>query len=270
MKKLNLENILNKLVIIFLLLSFVSCKSLKNKINEFDNCNELVNYFSNKNDNISKICIKQNITSLIRFNSNEFKVECRIQYLFDSCIMINILSKTMGIEISRAKIFKDSIIFIDRLNKKYYQGLICNFNAIDNSLLDLKLLKNVLLGQYLFSKNDSISSDDNKINLMNESLLSLSDSYSINKNELKIYYSINNKGQIEKVKIVNEKNNYFLVSINNFKFSTLFDIPINSKIEFNDVDSKVEIDILNSKVEKIDNFNTTIKIPDNYTLYNKK
>ena len=46
-------------------------------------------------------------------------------YFFkDECILMNIVSKNLGIEIIRIKITNDSIIYLNRINKEYYKWIL--------------------------------------------------------------------------------------------------------------------------------------------------
>lgn len=76
-------------------------------------------------------------------NKTSFKVNYRAKR--DSVIWVSI-SPALGIEVARAKITKDTIKFINRINSTYFEG---DFNYINNKFgleLDFDILQSILTG----------------------------------------------------------------------------------------------------------------------------
>jgi hypothetical protein len=264
MRKLKIKNISNSLFILGIILLFNSCKSVINKPLIFSNCNELSEHLNKKKEKLSSLSLKQNFDALIINNGIETKVNCRLVYLGDSCLIINLLSKKIGIEVLRVKITKDSLIYLNRVKKEYYCGLLDKFLEFDNSIIKLDLLKSVMLGQCSLSNYDSICSKKNLISLHNNSILSASSIFTGSSNEFNLYYQLNNKAELESIKIFKSNDKYFYFSINYSQFTNLMDIPSSMKIDFRTANSSFVVTVLSSKISEVSNVNTIIDIPGNY------
>lgn len=93
----------------------------------------------------SQLQIKYKLSLSIEEKNN--KLAGTIKYLNDSVLWINIVSKTLGIELLRAKFTPDSLFFIDRINKKYYAGTYEKLQQRLGLPLDYYFLQTIFFGK---------------------------------------------------------------------------------------------------------------------------
>ncbi len=85
------------------------------------------------------------ISTTIKTSNGANTVAVRIRMQKDSVIWIS-LSPALGIEVVRAYITRDSLIFLDRINEKYFKGDFNYVNQMINSNLDFEMLQAMLTG----------------------------------------------------------------------------------------------------------------------------
>lgn len=85
------------------------------------------------------------INTTIKTPKTTNAVSVRIRMQKDSVIWIS-LSPALGIEVVRAYITRDSLIFLDRINEKYFKGNFNYVNQLINSNLDFEMLQAMLTG----------------------------------------------------------------------------------------------------------------------------
>ncbi len=85
------------------------------------------------------------ITTTIKTPKATNTVTVRIRMQKDSAIWIS-LSPALGIEVVRAYITRDSLIFLDRINEKYFKGNFNYVNELVNTNLDFEMLQAMLTG----------------------------------------------------------------------------------------------------------------------------
>ncbi|MFP4024789.1 MAG: DUF4292 domain-containing protein [Thiohalospira sp.] len=137
---------------LFLLFTFIQCKvtdktvisekETSATINEIDS-----NIFQNKLSSDGIIITGAKITILA--NNKTQKLRANLKIKPDSAILIS-LSNPLGIEIVRALLTKDSVQFIDRINRNFLAGkfsvisgmynIPLNFNQLEKSLTDVHSL----------------------------------------------------------------------------------------------------------------------------------
>ncbi len=90
-------------------------------------------------------------------------VTVRIRMQKDSAIWIS-LSPGFGIEVVRAFITRDSLVFLDRMNEKYFKGNFNYVNELVNTNLDFEMLQAMLTGNnftlYEINKFESSADKD--------------------------------------------------------------------------------------------------------------
>ena len=85
------------------------------------------------------------INTIIKTPEATSGVTVRIRMQKDSAIWIS-LSPALGIEVVRAYITRDSLIFMDRINEKYFKGDFRYVNELINTNLDFEMLQSLLTG----------------------------------------------------------------------------------------------------------------------------
>ena len=88
--------------------------------------------------------------------SNSFSV--RLRMLKDSVIWASI-TPALGIEVARVYITPDSLIFMDRINSKYFQGGYEMINKLLDTEIDFDMLEAIITGNnFTLYKNDKFES----------------------------------------------------------------------------------------------------------------
>jgi len=147
---------LNKslLVICFLLSGCAAFKLSDSKMEVFrrDNFNSISQPFS----------VKYFADVLIKGKIN--RIEGTIKINENKEIFINGFSSIYGVEVFKVLFFEDSIIFIDKINKKYFEGSLAELTEIKRMQVDNITLLNFIFGKKCF-KNSSFFIDSTIQNL---------------------------------------------------------------------------------------------------------
>lgn len=104
------------------------------------------------------------INAGIKSPKGNYNVSARVRMKKDSAIWLSV-SPALGIEMLRVYITRDSLIFLDRLNEKYFKGDFNYVNDIVNANLDFEMLQALLTGNnFTFYKIDKFESGTDKNN----------------------------------------------------------------------------------------------------------
>lgn len=159
----------NRLVYIFLLvlISLFACKSRQKTVTtDFGR----IKHISDKNliDSLEKNEFQFNVLSakasikVIDDKETSFKAHIRVKK--DSAIWVSI-TPLLGIEIARVLITKDSVMFLNRIDKQYFVGTFDYINNKFGTDLDYQMLEAVIVGNSIeFEKEekDIITNVDKK------------------------------------------------------------------------------------------------------------
>lgn len=160
----------------------------------------------------------------------------------------NAVVSNLGIEAFKFRIINDSIIYIDRINKQFYSGLISNFKMISNYNYLVSNMSNILLGRLFYSDSLDIVVDKDE------------DSFSFKQNENKnINISYFQTGLIKKLIYCNASSCY---NVNYVSFNKKKLVANAINIELNNKDN-IELKYLT--IKKCRRFNSSFKIPKSYT-----
>ncbi|MGD9991947.1 MAG: DUF4292 domain-containing protein [Salinivirgaceae bacterium] len=88
-----------------------------------------------------------NYSSSLTFNSKTYDIKGIIKTNEQNDIFIQGFSTLLGIEVFRALLSNDSLVFIDKINKRYFNGYISEFNLLKNLPVDACLLNDYLFGR---------------------------------------------------------------------------------------------------------------------------
>lgn len=108
---------------------------------------ELVVLATQNNLEYEQLSAKISATVRTAQRSNSFRATIRIRR--DSAIWASV-TPAMGIEAFRVLCTRDSVKYIDKLNKQYFLGTYQKLNEITKSELNLSILQDVLLGNALY------------------------------------------------------------------------------------------------------------------------
>ena len=109
---------------------------------------EKVNAAENQFDNLM---LKANGKFTNDKGSQSFKVQVRL--LRDSLVWIDIADPIIGIKLARAIAFKDSVAFINRIQREYFTGDIKGLQRMINMDLDFSLLQSMIAANIVYPIN---------------------------------------------------------------------------------------------------------------------
>ncbi len=122
-KRLMKVSILSKAFFLLIVFLLSSCHVYYDGITEAINSDKSAILKKSQNLEIQKP-IRWNISGDIIGYEKDFKIEGIATIFNDNRAQFNLYSKTFGIELLKCDFVNDSIIYLDRLNKKYYKGWI--------------------------------------------------------------------------------------------------------------------------------------------------
>lgn len=145
-----------KYFIIVFLLSWIACKTpeevTKVKLEHYST-KELLDFIDQNTFDFNSLSAKAEI-DVVDEKTTSFKVHVRIQK--DSAIWVSI-TPLLGIEMARALITQDSIIFMNRVKSEYFKGDFSYINKTFNVDLDYDMLQALLVGNSIdFEKNEKV------------------------------------------------------------------------------------------------------------------
>ena len=144
-----IEGILNKIYIIILLFFIDGCTPYYNSSE--------INYFNSKilNENTGELFSLNNknvsFTGTINSNNKTYRIKGNIKIRDKNSYQIQVISKTLGIEIIKINFNKDSVFYIDKVNKKYFHGKINEFNSIGGASFSSEQILKILFGRIPYS-----------------------------------------------------------------------------------------------------------------------
>lgn len=94
--------------------------------------------------NKSRTSVRYNAT--IEYNNSKRAVTGFIKSVSDSVLIVNIVSRTLGMEIVKLKLTTDSLFFYNRMEKSYYEGDFKFLNSVVGMNVNLYIFEDMLLG----------------------------------------------------------------------------------------------------------------------------
>jgi hypothetical protein len=153
MKKLKKGNFWNKLFFIGLIL-LTNCKTIQYSsfnTNKFVNKLDLLQYVSKNKFNKP---YKFNYNLTVKTENDSKHIKGLVKIYPDSVLWMNIVAKSMGIELGRILLENNNLNYIDRINKQYFKGDFEYLNRILGIHANMLGFERILTGQfYLFANN---------------------------------------------------------------------------------------------------------------------
>jgi len=212
---------------------------------------ELSSINSEKQDLNDFVNKRIDFTGLINIEYKKYKIKGNIKICNINHFQVQVISKTLGIEIIIADFFNDSLIFIDKINKKYFIGKTDNFKTLSGSNFCSNDTMKISFGRVLLPTNE-----------YNCNSIDVKCSYNFNNLKGEIIY--NNLGYLSQHSIIS---NNFLLNFNFDKYLKRSNIPediiCSIKQETNFI--KFGLNIVNVKTQKIEL--NRLNIPNNFEEY---
>ncbi len=129
--------------------------------------------------------IRIDFTGQINFDNKKYKIKGNFKIYNSEHFQLQIISKTLGIEIIKAEFFKDNVLFIDKLNKRFFNGKTDQFKFLTGLDFNSNQILQILFGRVVLPINEiNCNSINNKC------------SYNYNKFKGEIIF--NNRGYLSK------------------------------------------------------------------------
>ena len=246
------KSILTKIVLFFLLL-LSACKPYQNGLTSVDR----IRFF----DVHCNKPLKINYETRIPFNGKFYDIKGIIKTNEDAELFINGVSNTLGIELFRMHIVNDSILFLNKVERTYYNGLIRNYKPISSISLDACILSDLVFGRTnckLLSKNNFCIDSSNR-NMELEKIASIDTLNSF------FYNTIFDSVKYEKTIEIGKGVDTILITYTDFirRFQFYLSLSITNIISNN----KMVFDITFTEVSKIKSQDFRFRIPSNFRSY---
>lgn len=266
------KKLISSSLFFILLLSFYQCSHYKklatSKKTEIKNFEEAYLAVTSPCE-YSQIQIKYKL--LLNTEGKNSKLAGTIKYLNDSILWINIVSKTLGIELFRVKLTPDTLFFIDRINKKYYAGTYEKLQKRFGFQLDYYFLQTIFFGKvYGLSFDYSLKNIDLFVQKLNSDKTFFFE-YKLQNTTKKNYYKLQNP-QIENNFSVNkkgyllnnkyeEKQNYKSLQMTDYKYNNNF--PQSFVLTATQKDKTYQLNFTYIEFST-ENISVNYKVPKNY------
>ncbi|MBI9066287.1 MAG: DUF4292 domain-containing protein [Salinivirgaceae bacterium] len=246
MKKLNKRNILNSYLVLFIVVLTAGCKVT----DELGTVKADKNLLAKAEFIQLRTPIEFSFKGKIDLSNKANRIGGKVKIINNSEVHIQLISKTIGIEILKVHLFGDSIIYLNKIDKKYFIGDLATFLGSD-VLTTADIIK-LLTGRYVslidkpvitYSVNTFHFSSKN--GLYNQELM-------LNKSNLLSHNSI----VYGNIKLNTNYGNYVKYNVPG-SLVMLFQI--------NDLIISGNFDIF--AIQKLEDKNVNISIPKGYTIF---
>lgn len=237
MKKLRLESTLNR-VALFLLLLFCSCsKSIVNtrQVTDFKG---LESKTKNRQKFISSNNLKIKFKTTIDLDGKENKLTGKIYALSDTCLYLNVMSSTLGIEIGQMQLNNDSVLIINKIDKTYFLGSYTDFKSRFET--NFKQFYSLLTASYL-RKDDVLFNSSNSNYLPDLQRFVVNDVSSDNDNKSFLTTIFDRHGNIWRTEYKSFDGNFFRANYSNFVLD--YEFPSELALQVNMKGKKYDLTI---------------------------
>ena len=255
MKKLLLKGILNSAAALLVVFSCSCSRSIVSS-RPITNFAELEKKTSKNCTYLSKSNLRLKFKTNIDIDGKSQQLNGRIFLLSDTCVYINVMSPTLGIEVGRLCANRDSVIFINKLDKTYFSSDYHQF--IIKYGLNFRLLYSVLSASY-FGCDSVKLSDTNTQYFADMRRFVVSNVY--NENDTKSYSTsfFDSFGNLYRTEYKSGNNDFLRVNYSNFALKGGFPQKLVVSVGVGGTIKEIELlidDIIEIKSENIPNLKT--------------
>lgn len=228
---------MNKSAILLFAFSLCSCSKHFTETRQITDFSTLQSHIQKRQDYLSSHNLKIKFKSWIESDGKEIKLSGKILTYSDSCIYINIISSTLGIEVSQFHFKRDSLIFINKIDKSYFSG---SYNDLGKYLnINFQTVYSFLTNTYLGPNQVSFTSDNCSF-VQDFQRFIVNDNYENATNSKFVTSQFDNYGNLQRTECKSMDGGFLRVNYSNF----VLDYAFPSQLTFT----------IYSKVEKIDAF----------------
>lgn len=256
MKKLRIRSILIKAVILLFAVYLTSCSKSVINARQFSDLTELQNHIESKSSFISSKNLKIKFRTSVNFEGKENKISGRIFLFNDSCIFIQFVSNTLGLEIAQLYFWPDSMLFINKYEKSYLSGSYSELKSICD--VNYNLTKSLFSATYYLS--DTVLINENNTHYLSDlQIFIVNDSYNINQSKCFVTTQFDTFGNVKKTDYKSYNGNNFRVIYSNFALNFGFPAELNFSTSMKK--EKVQLTLFYENVELLKKSEVTYKIP---------
>lgn len=262
MRRLNQRNMLSKAAFVCLLLLLFSCSRYASNTRSVSDFSALQNSVTDRYKLLSSNNIKLKFSTVVNHDGKDNKLSGKILIYKDSCIFINIISSALGIEVGQARFTPDSVLLVNKLDKKYFLGVYDDFVKVLD--VNYKSIFSILTDSYI--RSDSIDFSESKaFYFADAKRFMVNDLYLFDGLKSYVTTEFDKFGNVDKMEFKSARSNFLRVNysnfVNNFGFpgSVLFNTTVNK--------DKISLDLKLTSIELLKNEVPLSKITslDNYS-----
>jgi hypothetical protein len=253
MKRLLIESILNNYIFIFFIF-LTGCKAISTIETPF------IVRPVNSETALFTAPLAIDYESSIIYDNKIFNIKGVIKTNSNNDIYINGYSSSYGIELFRFFLKNDSVYFIDKINKKYFEGSEPQFKALNIPYIHQFELINILFGYSIFDTNNYILDSSYYINDLSIRTYKGKNSFMSSKGII----AFNSNYLIESQHFIDRNTNILIEYKEYLHSKNLFS---NVSIEGKLYNFNIDIVIQYRNVKKGNNDFFNFSIPKNYSLY---
>ena len=265
MRRLHQKNMLSRVAIFVLLLLTFSCSRYTNSTRSISDLSALNNLVSSRYCLISSNNFKLKYSTVVNFDGKDNKLSGKIIISADSTIYLNVISSLLGVEIAQARFTYDSVLFVNKIDKKYFFGSYNDFVKFLD--VDYSSLLSIFTSSYI--RSDSIDFNDKKAFYLSDlKRFIVNDSYYRYGDKSYVTTQFDHFGNVEKIEFKSPHSNFLTVNYANFVNSYGFPASIAFSTKYKQEKLKLDLNIVS--VEVLKNESPSIKIVslDNYSRIN--
>lgn len=234
----------------------VSCSKSVISARQFSDFTQLQNHIESRNSFFSSKNLKIKFRTSVNLEGKENKISGRIFLFSDSCIFIQLVSNTLGIEIAQSYFWPDSMMFINKYEKSYFSGRYSDIKSFFDVNFDL--VKSVFSATY-FSPDSVLINDDNTNYLKDLQRFIVNNSYTINQSKCFVTTLFDTFGNVEKTDYKSYNGGLFSVIYSNFALN--FGLPAELNFSGSLKKKKVQLSLFYESVEFLKKSEVTYKVP---------
>ena len=255
MRRLNQKSMLSKAAVCFLLLLLFSCSRYTTNTRSVSDFSALSNIVSDRYKLVSSNIIKMKFSTVVRHEGKDNKLSGKILITTDTCVFINVISSSLGIEVAQIRFTNDSVLFVNKMDKNYYSGSYNDFVKLVD--VNYKSVFSILTNSYI--RSDSIDFNSNKAFYFAEvKRFMVNDLYLYDGLKSYVTTEFNQYGSVDKIEFKSARSNFLRVNYSNF--ANNFSFPETISLSTTIKKEKVSLDLKINSVEFLKEERAVVKI----------
>lgn len=219
MKKSSLKNILNKSAILLFAFSLCSCSRHFTENRQITDFSTLQSHIQKRQNTLTFHNLKIKFKTTFNDNGKEQKLTGKILTYSDTCIYINLISSTFGIEVGQIHLKTDSLIFINKIDETYFSGSYSDLRRYLN--INFQSIYSFLTNTYLGPNQVSFNSDNCSL-VPDFQRFIVNDKYDVENNSRFVTSQFDNYGNLERTESKSMDGSFLRFNYSNFVLDYAF------------------------------------------------